>query len=254
MSEDSFRTATHPAKASLLRGLCFHSAIALTVLIWAIISVPSFPLPFRYRYWWITRWCSVVELIVRVIGGIRVEVQGLENRPSSPGVIMAKHQSAWETLNLLPLFYPQTWVLKRELLKIPVFGWGLARLEPIAINRQSTREALRDVIDQGVAKLKQGRWVMIFPEGTRVPIAERVRYQQGGALLACRAGVSVTPVAHNAGSFWPRRGLRIRPGVIEVRIGPAIQTDGKTPAQVIEATEAWIESAMTTLNNPPLDV
>ncbi len=243
------RAAVTPPKGSLVRGLCFHAALVVTVILWALISLPSFPLAFRYRYWWITRWCWIVQQLARIIGGIRVDVQGLENRPTTPGVILAKHQSAWETLNLLPMFYPQTWVLKRELLKIPVFGWGLGRLEPIAINRQSAREALRDVIDQGQQKLRQGRWVMVFPEGTRVAVGEQGRYQQGGALLACRAGATVTPVAHNAGWFWPRRGLRIRPGTIQVRIGPIITTHDKTPAQVIEATEAWIESTMQELNN-----
>ncbi|MDR9433245.1 MAG: lysophospholipid acyltransferase family protein [Spiribacter sp.] len=245
------RHSNESRKPSLIRGLCFHISIVFTVIIWAFVSIPSFPLPFRWRYWWITRWCYVVSLLVRFIGGIRVDIEGLENRPATPGVILSKHQSAWETLNLLDIFYPQTWVLKQELLKIPVFGWGLGRLEPIAINRRSTRDALRDVVNQGQDKLKKGRWVMVFPEGTRVAVGDRGRYQQGGALLACRAGVAVTPLAHNAGEYWPRRGLKMRPGTIRVRIGPAIATQDKTPAEVMAETESWIEAAMVELTTAP---
>jgi 1-acyl-sn-glycerol-3-phosphate acyltransferase len=210
----------------LVRGVLFYTGLVVTVIVWAIISLPSFPLPIRWRYWWITRWCDLVGVLLRVFGNIRVNIEGLEHRPNTPGVVLAKHQSAWETLNLLPWFYPQTWVLKRELLRIPLFGWGLGRLDPIAIDRGASREALRQVIEQGERRLAAGRWVVVFPEGTRVLPGEKVRYQQGGALLACRAGVPVTPLAHNAGEHGLRHGWRLRSGVIQVRIGPAIDTTG----------------------------
>ena len=235
---------TGTPRGSLVRGLLFHAGLVVTVMIWALVSLPSFPLALRWRYWWITRWCSIVAFMVRYIGGIRIEINGLENIPATPGVVLSKHQSAWETLNLLGLFYPQSWVLKRELLRIPVFGWGLGRLDPIAIDRGAGREALRQVVEQGRERLRAGRWIVVFPEGTRVAPGQRGRYQQGGAILACRAGVAVTPVAHNAGEHWPRRGLRLRPGTIRVAIGPAIATAGKSPAEVSEAAEAWIEAAM----------
>ena len=238
------------SRGSLIRGILFRIGLVVTVVVWGVISLPSFPLPLRWRYWWITRWCSIVAVMVRYIGGIRIEINGLENRPPPPGVVIAKHQSAWETLNLLPWFYPQSWVLKRELLKIPVFGWGLARLDPIAIDRRATRESLRQVVRQGSDKLRRGRWVVIFPEGTRVAPGERGRYQQGGALLACQAGVDVIPVAHNAGEHWPRRGLRMNPGTIRVEIGPPIATAGRTPAAVNRDAEVWIESAMERLSAP----
>lgn len=241
----------HRSQGSRIRGVLFYSGLVVTVIVWAVISLPSFPLPMRWRYWWITRWCSIVGLLLRGVGGIRVNVEGLENRPVTPGVVLAKHQSAWETLSLLPWFYPQTWVLKRELLRIPLFGWGLGRLDPIAIDRGAGREALRQVISQGERRIADGRWVVVFPEGTRVLPGQSVRYQQGGALLACRAGVPVVPVAHNAGEHWQRRGWRLRPGVIQVRIGPPIETAGRTPAEVIRATEDWIESTMATLPAAP---
>ena len=243
------KAVSRQCDGSLVRGLVFYGALAVTVVLWAAISLPAFPLPLRWRYWWITRWCRIVAWLVRVIGGIRVQVEGLDNRPASPAVVLAKHQSAWETLNLLFWFYPQSWGLKRELLRIPVFGWGLGRLDPIAINRAAGREALRQVIEQGSEKLSKGRWVVVFPEGTRVPPGSRGRYQQGGALLACRAGVPVVPVAHNAGEHWPRRGLRLTPGIIRVRIGPPIDTTGQSPAAVIQETERWIEGAMPSLSD-----
>lgn len=237
-------------RGSLVRGLAFRAGLVVTVVIWAVLSIPSFPLPLRWRYWWITRWCHIVSFMLRTVGGIRLEVNGLDNLPSEPGVMLAKHQSAWETLNLLPFFYPQSWVLKRELLRIPVFGWGLARLDPIAIDRSAGRKALRQVIQQGRQRLEQGQWVVIFPEGTRMEPGQRGRYQQGGALLACQAEVDVTPVAHNAGEHWPRRGARLIPGTITVEIGPVIPTAGRTPAAVNHDVETWIESAMDRLTDP----
>lgn len=245
----STQDSTAP-RGSLIRGILFRISLVVTVVIWATLSVPSFPLPLRWRYWWITRWCRIAALLVRYIGRIRTQINGLDNLPQQPGVMLAKHQSAWETLNLLPWFYPQSWVLKRELLKIPLFGWGLARLDPIAIDRNAGRQALRQVIQQGTARLAQGHWVVIFPEGTRMDPGQRGRYQQGGALLACQAGVNVTPVAHNAGEHWPRQGVRLTPGVIRVEIGPTIHTAGRTPAAVNREAEAWIESAMERLTDP----
>jgi len=229
-------------QGSVIRGTIFYVALALSAVIWALISLPLFLLPLRRRYWWITRWCVIVDWLVRVIGGIRVQVEGLENRPDTHGVVLANHQSAWETLNMVFHFYPQSWVLKRGLLKIPVFGWVLAHLEPIAIDRRDPRAALRQVLEQGKERLASGRWVVVFPEGTRVLPGQRERYQQGGALLACRAGVPVTPVAHNAGEHWPRNGVRMRPGTIYVRIGPPIDTVGRTPASVTQEAQDWIDA------------
>ncbi|MBS3785467.1 MAG: 1-acyl-sn-glycerol-3-phosphate acyltransferase [Gammaproteobacteria bacterium] len=234
-------------KGSLWRGVIFHVGLVISVPIWTLATLPVFGMPFRIRYWWITRWCSYIRWLARWVAGIKVEVHGLENKPDTACVVLAKHQSSWETLNLLSYFYPQSWVLKRELLKVPVFGWALGRLDPIAINRKSSREALKQVINQGTERLRTGRWVVVFPEGTRVPVGARGRYQQGGALLACRAGVPVVPVAHNAGYFWPPRSIRMRAGTIQVRIGPPIETTGRTPAEVIQDTETWIESVMETL-------
>ncbi len=232
---------------SLWRGFLFHFGLVVSVPIWTLISLPVVGMPFRIRYWWITRWCIYIGWLARWVAGIRVQVRGLENKPDKACVVLAKHQSSWETLSLLPYFYPQSWVLKQELLKVPIFGWALSRLDPIAINRKSSREALRQVITQGIERLQSHRWVVVFPEGTRVPVGARGRYQQGGALLACRAGVPVVPLAHNAGYFWPPRSIRMKAGTIRVRIGPPIETVGRTPGEVIADTEAWIEAAMETL-------
>jgi 1-acyl-sn-glycerol-3-phosphate acyltransferase len=179
--------------------------------------------------------------------GIRYRVEGLEHLPSGSAVILAKHQSAWETIAFQQIFPPLSFVLKRNLLYIPFFGWGLALFSPIAIDRAAGREALRQIEEQGRRRLQQGFWVLIFPEGTRMPPGVQGKYQIGGAWLAAKAGAPVVPVAHNAGEVWPKNALLKRPGTITVRIGPPIATAGRKPAEVLAETEAWIETEMKRL-------
>jgi 1-acyl-sn-glycerol-3-phosphate acyltransferase len=157
------------------------------------------------------------------------------------------HQSMFETLALQKLFYPQTWVLKRELLWVPLFGWGLAMLAPIAIDRKAGRKAVRQVIDQGKARLDAGLWVVIFPEGTRVAPGAKGRYGMGGALLAEHSGYPVVPVAHNAGWYWPRRGFLKYPGTIRMVVGTPITSAGKTAAEINAEAEAWIEATVASI-------
>jgi 1-acyl-sn-glycerol-3-phosphate acyltransferase len=168
-------------------------------------------------------------------------------------VILAKHQSAWETIAFQQIFPPQTWVLKRELLWIPLFGWALALLRPIAIDRGAGRVAIEQVIEQGRERLQSGIWVVVFPEGTRVAPGTRRRYGIGGAALAAASGYPVVPVAHNAGSFWPRRGFRKRPGMIRVVIGPVIDSHGKTAEEIRRQAEEWIENTMAGLEGKQPD-
>jgi 1-acyl-sn-glycerol-3-phosphate acyltransferase len=162
-------------------------------------------------------------------------------------VILSKHQSAWETIVFQQIFPPLSFVLKKNLLYIPFFGWGLALFSPIAIDRGAGREALKQIETQGKQRLKDGFWVLIFPEGTRMPPGESGNFQVGGAWLAGKAGVPVLPVAHNAGRFWPKNGFRKYPGEIVVRIGPPIQTAGRKATQVMAESEAWIKQAMLDL-------
>jgi 1-acyl-sn-glycerol-3-phosphate acyltransferase len=191
-----------------------------------------------------------------VICGIRYEVEGAENIPDEPCVIMCKHQSSWETLALQVVFPPQAWVLKRELLWIPFFGWGLASLNPIAIDRSAGRKALNQVVEQGRARLDSGAWVVIFPEGTRIPTGEIGKFGMGGAFLAVETGYPVIPVAHNAGKAWPKHGFLKYPGVIKLVIGDKITIDEKTKkvSDLNKQVYQWMESQMTRLEGSKPEV
>jgi 1-acyl-sn-glycerol-3-phosphate acyltransferase len=215
-----------------------------SALLFGGLGFLTLPLPYRWRYRFITGWTRFNLWVLEAICGMRCEVQGLENIPAQAGVVMAKHQSAWETLALQRWFSPQTWVLKRELLWVPFWGWGMAALEPIAINRAAAGSAMRQVVSQGAKRLEQGRWLVIFPEGTRVAPGERGRYQPGGAVLAQKLGATVVPVAHNAGEFWRRKSFLKRPGTIQVRIGPPIATAGRSAKEILREVEEWIEARM----------
>ena len=231
----------------VLRSLFFYGGLALLTLIIAPLSLLTFPFPFETRYRFISQWARINLWWLARICRLRFQVSGTENIPDSNAIIFCKHQSAWETLALQVIFPPQVWVLKRELLWIPFFGWGLAMLEPIAIDRRAIRRAMRSLLEQGLKRLHDGRWVIIFPEGTRVVPGEKRRYQTGGALLAQRSGYPVVPVAHNSGEFWPRRGFIKYPGTIQVSIGPVIETKGRTVSEINTWAENWIETEMQKL-------
>jgi 1-acyl-sn-glycerol-3-phosphate acyltransferase len=181
---------------------------------------------------------------IRMSLGIRYEVSGWENVPPGPVVLMAKHQSAWETIFLEAKFPDQCWIVKRELLWLPFVGWGLWAVRCIAIDRSSGVAAREQVVQQGAVRLKEGHWVTIFPEGTRVAPGKRGRYGIGGALLAARTGTPVLAVAHNAGEFWPRYAFRKRAGCVKVVIGPLIRTQGRDAVSVNNEVQEWIEGQM----------
>jgi 1-acyl-sn-glycerol-3-phosphate acyltransferase len=180
--------------------------------------------------------------------GIRYEIRGLANVPAGPAVIMAKHQSAWETLFIEATFPYQCWIIKRELLWLPFVGWGLAAVRSIAIDRKSGLSARDQIVEQGAKRLRQGLWVSIFPEGTRVPVGKRGRYGIGGATLATRTGTPIMPLAHNAGEFWGRYAFRKHAGTVQVVIGPVIETAGRDALSVNRQVEEWIEGEMRKLN------
>ena len=181
-----------------------------------------------------------IELSLR----IRCDVEGWENVPKGPAVIMAKHQSAWETIFMEARFPPQCWIVKRELLWLPFVGWGLIAIRCIAIDRSSGQSAREQIVAQGAERLAQGIWVSIFPEGTRVAPGKRGRYGIGGALLATRTGAPILPMAHNAGEFWARYAFTKRPGVVRVVIGKPIETAGRDAISVNAEVESWIEGQM----------
>jgi 1-acyl-sn-glycerol-3-phosphate acyltransferase len=180
--------------------------------------------------------------------GIRYQVRGWEHVPASTAIIMAKHQSAWETLFLESKFPDQCWIVKKELLWLPFVGWGLMAIRCIAIDRSSGSTAREQIVQQGAERLKGGIWVTIFPEGTRVAPGQRGRYGIGGALLGTRTGVPILPIAHNAGELWPRYAFRKRSGVVQVVIGPPIETAGRDVLSVKNEVEDWIEGQMRVIS------
>jgi 1-acyl-sn-glycerol-3-phosphate acyltransferase len=190
--------------------------------------------------------------VLRKVCGLGYRVEGLDNLPAGNCIVMSKHQSTWETVFLRGFLPPaQAWILKRELLSVPFFGWALKVCQPIAIDRSAGRRAVKQVVDQGLAALERGRWVIVFPEGTRVAPGVRQKYASGSALLAERSGIPVLPVAHNAGVFWRRRGLRKYPGQVDVVIGPLIRSRGRKAADIMAEVEAWIEDQVARLPQTP---
>lgn len=231
----------------LLRSSLFALIQGLATIVFSFIALLTFPFGAFARYRIITLWNRFVIRMARAILDIRYEIRGMENLPDRPVIVMAKHQSAWETIALPILFPPQAMVLKKELLKIPFFGWGLALTSPIAIDRKAGKEALRQIVAQGKHRMEQGFWVTIFPEGTRVKPGEAGRYAIGGAWLATHTGTPVLPVAHNAGEVWPRHSFIKHPGTITVSIGPVISSQGKKADALNDEVKAWIESEMKQL-------
>lgn len=234
----------------LLRSLLFHAIMALSIVLFAPVVMALFWLPYRARYRVATQWGRFMIGLARILCGIRYRVEGLENLPSGSMILMCKHQSTWETFALPALLpVPQVWVLKRELTWIPLFGWGLATLAPIAINRGAGRRAVNQIIEQGRARLESGKTVVVYPEGTRVPTGYRRRYGLGGAVLAAETGYPVVPIAHNAGSAWPRQSVRVGPGLVTVAIGPPIDPRGLSAEEIRDRAENWIETTVMRLEN-----
>lgn len=231
------------------RSLAFVLGQIASTLVFAPLALLTYPLPYLWRYRFITQWTRFNLWWLGKTCRVRFRVSGREHIPATNAIVICKHQSAWETLALTRIFPPQVWVIKRELLWIPFFGWGLAMLQPIAIDRRAGRKAVRQLVEQGRRRLAQGRWVVVFPEGTRVAPGYKKRYGIGGGVLAQQSGYPVVPVAHNAGEFWPRRGFLKIPGTIDVVIGPAIKSEGLSAEQIVAAAEAWIETTMDKISH-----
>lgn len=232
-----------------LRSALLAVFMIVTVIPYAIACLLWAPLPLKLRYRLTLGWTHMVIWACRVFTGIRWQVKGRENLPDAPAVVLSKHQSAWETL-FLPAYLPREvcFVYKKELHRIPFFGWGLALLRMIPIDRQKGRDAFEQVVRLGQKRLDEGRWPLLFPEGTRIPPGKKGRYKMGGALLATRTGVVVVPIAHNAGECWPKNSFIKQPGLITVSIGPPIETAGLDAEEVNRKVEEWIENEMRQLN------
>jgi 1-acyl-sn-glycerol-3-phosphate acyltransferase len=234
---------------SLIRSVIFAVLQTALTMFFSIVALLSFPFSAHARYRLITGYNHTVIWLARWVLGIQYVIRGAENLPTQPAIILAKHQSAWETVAFLFLFPPVSPVIKQELLRVPFFGWAFRMLSPIAIDRGAGREALKQIVKQGKEKLDQGFWVLVFPEGTRVAPGEKGRYGIGGGWLAAETGAPIVPVAHNAGEVWPKNAFIKRPGTVTVSIGPVIDSTGKSAAELTRAVEAWIEAEMTRL--PP---
>lgn len=232
-----------------LRSLLFAAFMVIVTVIWALACFLFITLPYRQRYWTISRWNVFVIWAARHICGIQYQVKGFDNLPDAPVILLSKHQSAWETIFYLCMMpRPLIFVLKKELLYVPFFGWGLAMLRMIAIDRSKGRDAMTQVIATGKQRLADGQWVIMFPEGTRTVVGRQGQYKGGGALLAIGTGTPVVPIAMNSGDCWPRNTLIKKPGLITVSIGKPISSEGKTASGLMQEVETWIESEMRVIS------
>ena len=227
--------------------------MTVTVIPWAtavVLLAPFVGKPRLYRI--CVAWLAAAVNGGRWILGIRKHVSGMDNLPPDPGagaVLLVKHQSAWETFVMPPLMpHPLAYVFKRELLRIPFFGWAIGRLDMIHIDRGARIESFNKVVEQGRRLLGQGVWVIMFPEGTRIPRGEKGTYQSSGARLAIECGVPVIPIAVTSARCWPRKAFVKRPGVVDISIGAPIASTGRKPHELMREAEAWIEAEMVRLD------
>jgi len=233
-----------------LRSLLFNLLFMLATVVFSTLVVVTRIFGFDAAWFWARTWSAFVFAALRLICGIRLEMEGREHMPETACLVMAKHQSAAETIAMPILVPPYVWILKRELFYIPFFGWALAVMGTIAIRRGNPREAIKQVITQGTSYLRQGRWVVVFPEGTRSEPGKTGKYQPGGIVLAQKAGVGILPMAHNAGRCWPKRGFIKHPGVIRVRFLPfisAAEVEGMKRNDLLKRLQHDIEAATTEL-------
>ncbi len=235
---------------TFIRSILFFTFLVLsTIMIAGFGSIFGWFFPLQKRFFISNAWSRVNLAALSLLCGLNYRIDGLDNIPDDKSVIiLSKHQSAWETiafLSVIPL--NKAWVLKQELLRVPIFGWALLLFQPIALDRKAGRKAVVQLIRDGTERLESGLSVIIFPEGTRVAPGIHKRYGIGGALLAEKSGFPVLPVSHNAGVFWKRRGINKHPGTIDVRVGPLIETKGLEANEINAKVEAWIEGTLENL-------
>ena len=226
-----------------LRSLLFTIFLFVWTGCYAVFFVIAASLsPFRGRAALARVWGKVLLAVLRVTCRLDYRIEGRENVPPGNHVALVKHSSSWETFAQVVLVPDQVWVLKRELMWVPFLGWSLKLMRAIAVDRGAGGAAVRGVLEQGKKRLAQGEWIVIFPEGTRMPPGETRRYGVSGALLAAENNRLIVPIAHDAGYYWPRRGLFKKPGTIRVVIGPPIAANGREPREINAEAQAWIEA------------
>jgi 1-acyl-sn-glycerol-3-phosphate acyltransferase len=234
---------------SRLRSVLFYAGYAAATVVWGTIgTLFGWLIPYRARFQFIIGlWTRFCLWWLGVTCGIRHRVHGLENIPDKPCIVLCRHESTWETLFLQTLFAPQATLIKKELLQIPFFGWAFRSLRPIAIDRRDPRAALKHLIKEGRQRLERDIWVVLFPEGTRLPPGQLGRFQPGGAALAAATGAPILLVGHNAGRYWPAHALIKRPGEIQVLISEPLETEGKTTKELQQLATARFSELMSQL-------
>ncbi|MGS0743084.1 lysophospholipid acyltransferase family protein [Glaciimonas sp. GG7] len=231
-----------------VRSVLFLTIMTIATVVWAIACLFFAPFPYNKRYYLTSRWNVFIVWLAKVLCGIKYRVIGAENFPDAPVVVLSKHQSAWETIFLLQMTpRPLVFVFKKSLTYIPFFGWAIALMRMIPIDRKG-RDAFANVVTQGRKRLADGQWIIMFPEGTRMPVGQKGKYKHGGTRLAIETNVAVVPVAVNAGECWPKNSFIKKPGMITVSIGKPISPEGLNSAQMMEKVETWIESEMRVIS------
>lgn len=225
----------------ILKNLIYWLILTVSAIVMFVFAVLFAPIPKGTNH--VGRvWSRLLLWCLKNIIGLKYEVQGRENIPSQAAIICSKHQSGWETLALQEIFPLQVYVAKKELFKIPFFGWGLKIAKTIGIDRKAGAKATQQLIEQGRARKEEGFWITIFPEGTRVRAGERGKYKQGAARMAKMFEMDLVPVAHNSGEYWPKNSFLKYPGTIQVVIGKPISYQSGTEAELIAQCEEWIEA------------
>ncbi|GAB6034029.1 lysophospholipid acyltransferase family protein [Galenea microaerophila] len=224
----------------LIRSTLFSLGQVITLIFFSTIGFLLLPFSFKVRYQFMSKWAVFVVWWAKITCGIRYQVYGAENiDKSKPGIVLARHESAWETFATQLIFPRQAFVLKRELLNIPFFGWGMRLLHPIAIDRGAGRQALNQLLEEGQQRLQEGVWVIIFPEGTRMPVGELGKINIGGPMLAVKSQAPTYLMAHNAGQCWPKNSFIKRPGLIEVYISAPLDPSQMGVKEISQAAENW---------------
>ena len=228
----------------LLRSLLFNTYMILSACLFGAFMSLCFWSPHGFQFAIARCWARCLLWVLARLCGLKFTVEGRERIPEGAHIVMSNHTSAWETIAQFVIFPPHVWVLKRELLWIPFVGWGLKLLRPIAINRGEGHRAVNQVVEQGKARLEEGLWVIVFPEGTRVVAGETKKFGFSGALLATATGKLLVPLSHNAGRFWPRRGIVKKPGTVQVVIGEPIASVGKNPRQLTDEVRRAVDAGL----------
>lgn len=233
-----------------IRSLLFWIYHIISMLLVVATALILFFMPLKTRYKIITSWAKSNVSFLKYVCKVDYKLEGTENIPQGAAIVLSNHQSTWETLAFQKFLPEQVWVAKIELLRIPIFGWGLKSCEPITIDRKSGKKAMEQLIEQGKVMLDRGRWIVLYPEGTRVPSGVKSRFKLGGALLAAAADYPILPVAHNAGEYWPRNSFFKYPGTITMVFGPTINGYGREPSKVMKEVETWIRNKMDEISKP----